>query len=130
MFAFYEKMNSCRKKCRPGGRSDFAVRLQSRFGLEAPDGFFGGGAEVAVRGLAAEKLPAAAVVAAVDQDVKSTSGLLFSAPGMAHRIKEWEGIQQSASVGTVKGRSCDETIPGAAAHTAGIAFRARQATML
>ena len=68
MFAFYEKMNSCRKKCRPGGRSDFAVRLQCRFGLEAPDGFFCGGAEVAVRGLAVEELPAAAGVAMLDQE--------------------------------------------------------------
>ena len=44
MFAFYEKMNSCRQQRRPGIRADFAVRLQSRFGLEAPDGFFGCGA--------------------------------------------------------------------------------------
>ena len=26
----------CRQQCRPGIRADFAVRLQSRFGLEAP----------------------------------------------------------------------------------------------
>ena len=81
MFAFYEKMNSCRKKCRPGGRSDFAVGFQCRFGLEAPDGFFGGGTEVAVRGLMAEELAAAAVIAAVDQE--KLGGLHGGAGGIA-----------------------------------------------
>ena len=86
MFAFYEKINSCRKKCRPGGRSDFAVRLQSRFGLEAPDGFFCCGAEVAVRGLAAEELPAAAGIAAVDQE--KLGGLDRGADGSA--FEDWK----------------------------------------
>ena len=37
-------------------------------GLEGRDGFFRGGAEVAVRGLAPEELSAAAGIAAVDQE--------------------------------------------------------------
>ena len=52
-----------RQQRRPGIPADFAVRLQSRFGLEAPDGFFGCGAEFTVRGLTAEEFAAAAGIA-------------------------------------------------------------------
>ena len=75
-----------RQQRRPGIRADLTVRLQSRFGLEAPDGFFGCGAEVAVRGLAPEELAAAAGIAAVDQE--KLGGLDRGADGTA--FEDWK----------------------------------------
>ena len=76
----------CNKHSRPGIRPDFAVRLQRRFGLETPDGFFGCGAEIAVRRLAAEEFASAAVVAAVDQE--QLGGLDGRAGGAAFEERE------------------------------------------